>query len=824
MIRQRLRLQGIVQGVGFRPFVYRLAHELGLVGWVRNDAGGVTLEVQGAEAVLADFVERLRRDAPAASRIDAIEREVMPVEVAAAGFAILASDAGGVSQAVIGPDLCVCPACLAELFDPANRRYRYAFTNCTDCGPRYTIAARLPYDRASTSMAGFTQCPECLAEYTDPANRRFHAEPNACPRCGPQLTLLDANGLRIPGDPVAEALARIQRGEIVALKGLGGFHLACDARNPTAVAELRRRKDREEKPLAIMVANVASLAGLVHVSAAEVAALESPARPIVLLKKRDGGRLAPSPFKGEGWGEGELRGVDDGMPWLGAMLPYTPLHTLLYNEAAGRSSGISWLDEAQPLALVMTSANPHGEPLITDNAEALAQLQGIADAWLMHDRDILIRCDDSVLRCLPGSDAPQFIRRARGFTPTAIPLSNPTGVNAPTVRAEWREALYRGKGPALDTPAKQALGPNGLKIRFVTGGCDVLALGGFYKNALCFTRGSEAFLSQHIGDLDRVANCRALEAAVEHLQGLLQVQPQAIAHDLHPDFFSTQLALRLAERWQVPAIGVQHHHAHIAAVLAEHGVDEPVLGLALDGVGMGTDGSAWGGELLRVEGAGFERLGHLRPIGLPGGDRAAREPWRMGAAALALLGRGDEIATRFAAEPGAAQLAQLLAQGVPQTTSMGRWFDAAAGLLGVQPRMSFEGQAAMRLEGLAEAYGELHLDAALHALMVQADGLHLDLAPLLKALLTEPDAGRGAALFHAALIQALVDWVGLAAESSGLRIVACAGGCFLNAILARGLRQGLTERGLVMLEAQAAPPGDGGLALGQAWVIRQGVG
>ncbi|GAB2894283.1 carbamoyltransferase HypF [Uliginosibacterium flavum] len=762
--RLRLRLRGIVQGVGFRPFVHRLAHELDLLGWVRNDAGGVTLEVQGADAALAVFAERLRRDAPAAARIDAVETETLAPEADAAGFTILASEAGGANQAVIGPDLCVCPGCLAELCDPANRRYRYAFINCTDCGPRYTIAARLPYDRAHTSMASFTQCPACLAEYTDPFNRRFHAEPNACPVCGPQLTLLDASGQAIAGDPIAETLARIRRGEIVGLKGLGGFHLACDARNAAAVAELRRRKDREEKPLAIMVANRASLAGLAELGLEEATELESRARPIVLLRKLPGADAA-------------LPGVAPDLAWLGVMLPYTPLHYLLYHESVGRSPSASWLNEAQPLALVMTSANPHGEPLVTDNAEALTGLQGIADAYLLHDRGILIRTDDSVLRRQPGSGSPQFIRRARGFTPTAILLSR--------------------SGPP------------------------VLALGGFFKNALCFTRDEEAFLSQHIGDLDRVANCRALEAAVEHLQGLLQVQPQAVAHDLHPDFFSTQLALRLAERWQVPAIGVQHHHAHIAAVLAEHRIAEPVLGLALDGVGLGTDGTAWGGELLRVEGAGFERLGHLRPIGLPGGDRAAREPWRMGAAGLDLLGRGDEIATRFSAEPGAAQLAQMLARGVPQTTSIGRWFDAAAGLLGVQARMSFEGQAAMRLEGLAEAYGELRLNEALHVLSAQPSGLMLDLAPLLLDLLNEPDTGRGAALFHAALIQALVEWVGAAAESSGIRTVACAGGCFLNAILARGLRRGLAERGLQMLEARAAPPGDGGLALGQAWVVRQ---
>ncbi|QSI77993.1 carbamoyltransferase HypF [Niveibacterium microcysteis] len=772
MIRRRLRVTGIVQGVGFRPFTHRLAHALQLSGWVRNDASGVTIEVQGDAPALDAFAARLRTDAPSSAQIDTLEVEPCERLGDGAGFQILDSEAGGTQRATIGPDLCICPACLAELFDPANRRYRYAFINCTDCGPRYTIAARLPYDRANTSMARFAQCPACLAEYRAPGDRRFHAEPNACPSCGPRLGFFRAadDGKALPVsptvDPVAEALAHLRRGDVVAIKGLGGFHLACDARNASAVEKLRTRKNREEKPLAVMVANLASLSEFAAFGATEAAALNDVARPIVLLPKR-------------GDTDARLPGVAPGLGWLGAMLPYTPLQYLLFHEAAGRPSGTDWLAEPQPLTLVMTSANPHGEPLITDDDEALERLRGIADAWLLHDREILIRCDDSVVRPLAGQATPQFLRRARGYTPRAIPLA---------------AAASRH---------------------------DVLALGGFFKNTLCLTRGDQAFLSQHIGDLDRVANCRALEAAVDHLTGLLQVKPEALAHDLHPDFFSTRLALQLAERWQVPALGVQHHHAHIAAVLAEHKRDAPVLGLALDGVGFGTDGQPWGGELLRVDGAQFERLGHLRPLPMLGGDRAAREPWRMGAAALALLGRQDEITTRFAKEPGAAAVAQMLRGHAPTTTSMGRWFDAAAGLLGIQPRMSFEGQAAMRLEGLAQAVGPLRLAAPLHRIDTVAGRMQLDLSPALAELSEMADVKQAAALFHAALIYALADWVGAAAESQGIRTVVCAGGCFLNAILALGLRSALQHRGLTMLEAQAAPPGDGGLALGQAWVARR---
>jgi len=759
--RSRIEVRGVVQGVGFRPFVYRLANELALDGWVRNDGAGVTIEVQGDPNQIASMAERLTREAPPLARVESVAVQACAPRTAQ-GFAILESGRGK-AQTAIGPDSAVCADCLAELFDPHDRRYRYAFINCTNCGPRYTITRVIPYDRAATSMAAFEQCPACLAEYRAPAHRRFHAEPNACPACGPRLELLDATGASIAcTDPIAATLARLLRGEIVAIKGLGGFHLACDARNATAVEKLRTRKSREEKPLAVMVAGAPSLLPFAEVSSVERCLLASAERPIVLLRKRLGA-------------DQSLPGVAPGLAWLGAMLPYTPLQYLLFHEAAQRPIGTDWLDEPQDLILVMTSANPGGEPLVTDNAEALRRLAAIADCVLAHDRAILTRCDDSVLRAAsqPTGVGFQFVRRARGYTPRAIKLPRP--------------------GPA------------------------VVALGGYFKSTACVTRDDEAFVSQHIGDLDNAPTCSSLVDAVEHLCSILAIEPKIVAHDLHPDFFSTRHAARLARRFEARLLGVQHHHAHVAAVLAEHGEAGPTLGLALDGVGLGNDGGAWGGELLRVDGARFERLGHLRPLRLPGGDVAAREPWRMAAAALACCDRSAEIERRFHDEPAASTVAAMLARGVnaPETSSMGRYFDAAAGLLGVRRRMAFEGQAAMLLEGLADRNGEVAADPALFAVTASRQ---LDLTALLARLADETDPGFGAALFHATLVAALAEWVSSAAQACGIGKVACAGGCFLNAILARGLRAALAARGITMLEAMAVPPNDGGLSLGQAWV------
>ena len=753
-VRRAIRVRGLVQGVGFRPFVWRLARDLSVSGWVRNDAQGVAIEVQGDAPALERFMARLACEAPRLARIDRIEACEAPVR-SDAGFEIAASR-GGDALTGIAADTAVCDACLAELFDPRDRRYRYPFINCTQCGPRFTITGALPYDRASTSMARFALCGPCRAEFDDPADRRFHAQPNACAACGPSLALLDRAGTPLETtDVVTAALARLQAGEIVAVKGLGGFHLACDARNREAVAALRARKSREEKPLAVMVAGVASMEGLAYAGVAERALLESRERPIVLLRK---GRAC----------DASLHGVAPGVAWLGAMLPYTPVQYLLFHEAAGRPEGTNWLAEPQPLVLVMTSANPGGEPLVTGNAEALERLAGIADAFVTHNRDILVRCDDSVTRAT--SRGPAFIRRARGYTPAPIRLAAP--------------------GPS------------------------VLAVGGFLKNTVCATRGEEAFLSQHIGDLDNGASCRALEEAAFHLLDVLGISPQLVAHDLHPDFHSTRFAAGFASAHGIPAIGIQHHHAHVAAVAAEHGVRGPLLGLALDGVGLGTDGRAWGGELLRVEGGMCERLGHLRELALPGGDRAARAPWRMAAAALHAMGRGEEIVTRLR-HPAAATVSQMLKRefNSPRTSSAGRWFDAAAGLLGVREACSFEGQAAMLLEGLAARHGAV--EALADGYDLGSDGV-LDLLPLLANLAQAQDAGYGAALFHATLARALAEWVAAAAGRTGLSRVAFGGGCFVNHVLSNSLRANLERSGLSVLEARAAPANDGGLAFGQA--------
>jgi hydrogenase maturation protein HypF len=759
--RRAIRVRGAVQGVGFRPFVCRLARDLRLVGWVFNDAQGVSIEVQGPAQLLEAFERRLQREAPPLARVEHVESMSCAGDASDTGFQILASRAGRVKTS-IPPDTATCDDCLAELFDTTDRRHRYAFINCTQCGPRYTLTRALPYDRAMTSMAPFRQCPQCQGEYTDPMHRRFHAEPNACAACGPTLSLLDPQGRPIAGDAIAATLALLRAGRIVAIKGLGGFHLACDARDAEAVARLRQRKQREEKPFAVMAANRASTAVWVHLQPVEQSLLQSVERPIVLLPLR-----AERP-------DG-LAGVAPGLNMLGVMLPCTPIQYLLFHEAAGRPARRDWLEQAQDLLLVMTSANPGGEPLVIGNDEALTRLHGIADALLLHDREIVARCDDSVLR-LGATGAPQFIRRARGYTPRPIRLPR--------------------SGPS------------------------VLATGAWLKNTICITRGDEAFLSPHVGDLDNAPTCGALAEMADHLCAVLDVRPKGVAHDLHPDFFSTRFALEFAASRGLGVHAVQHHHAHIAAIAAEHGVQGPLLGLALDGIGLGTDGGAWGGELLHVDGSAFRRLGHIAPIGMPGGDVAAREPWRMAAAALQRVGRAAQIVSRFGHRPAAAAVSAMLARGFrcPPTSSMGRWFDAAAGLLGVRETAAYEGQAPMLLEALATMAEPFSPGSDLaERVRVDADG-HLDPSALIEHLADEEDASHGAALFHHAMADGLARWVSRAATTAGVRTVALGGGCFLNALLTSLLVRRLHAEGLRVLEAMQVPPNDGGIALGQAWV------
>ncbi|KPG00840.1 carbamoyltransferase [Rhodopseudomonas sp. AAP120] len=727
--RARVRVRGAVQGVGFRPFVYALAQRYRLGGFVANDPEGVLIEVEGG--ALPEFLVALRDEAPPLARVESIETEPL-LPRGEHRFDIAASRGGAVTTR-IGADAATCEACLDELFDPASRFHLYPFVNCTHCGPRYTLTLRLPYDRANTSMSRFAMCADCAREYSDPSNRRFHAEPIACPRCGPRLS-----------HPIADIIACLRAGGIVALKSLGGYHLLCDVTNEATVAELRRRKGRDAKPFAVMVASEASLDRIVEASAAERALISSVERPIVLMRQR--GALAPS--------------VTPGLQALGVMLPYTPLHHLIFHAAAGSTAGRAWQNEPVDLVLVATSANLGGDPIVTDDAER--KLTGVADLIVGHDRDIVVRADDSVTAIIDG--APSFIRRARGYTPR--PLTLPRAVPP------------------------------------------VLAVGAYLKNTITLTRGSEAFVSQHIGDLATADTVRFFEQTIDHLTHLVGTAPVAVAHDLHADFAST----RFAETLGLPLVAVQHHHAHVASIAAERGLDAPLLGVVLDGHGAGSDGGAWGGELLRVDGPRFTRLGHLAPLALPGGDAAAREPWRMAAAALHGLGRDSEIATRFPDQLRAAALAAMLAShGCATTTSAGRLFDAAAGLLGVCAVQSYEGQAAMQLEALVR-----HPRVLSGGWEIGAGTL--DLSPLLAHLADDIDARDGAELFHGTLAAALADWVVQAAEQTGLTTIALGGGCFLNRVLSEDLATRLRARGLVPLLARQLPPNDGGLSLGQAWI------
>jgi hydrogenase maturation protein HypF len=720
-----------VQGVGFRPFAYNLATRLGLSGFVRNDAEGVLIEIEGAGA--ERFLKELGRSPPPLARIDGLEVADAP-PLGGEGFIIDATRPGK-TMTRIGADAAVCEHCLEELFDPQSRFFGYPLVNCTQCGPRYTITRALPYDRTETSMARFPMCEACARDYADPSNRRFHAEPIACPSCGPKLNVT-----------VAEAAHALGAGKIVALKGLGGFHLLCDARDEEAVSRLRRLKARDAKPFAVMVVNLATAERFAELSPAERRLLADRARPIVLAKSR--GRVASS--------------VAPNLREIGLMLAYTPLQWLVLHALAGRPDYRAWRDAPSDLALVATSANLGGEPLIAADEDAFARLQGVADLIVTHAREIVVRADDSVMRVLDG--APAYLRRARGFAPDPIDL----GADGPSV----------------------------------------IAAGADLKNTVTITRGREAFISQHIGDLDDRETIRFREETIGRLTSILDVEPQCAACDLHPDFVST----RWAESLGLPLIAVQHHLAHVAAVVAEQRWRGPVLGAAFDGHGYGTDGASWGGELIALDGANWRRIGALAPLALPGGDLAARHPWRMGVAMLHRLGRLDDVESRFPAVPDARRLAGAFARGARfhETTSMGRLFDAAAALAGVCLIQRYEGQAAMELEALVEAPQTISGGWRIE------DG-RLDLAPALEMMLRERLAGREAAeSFHGALIEGLAEWIGREAERLGLKCVALGGGCFMNRVLAEGLTAELRRRGLDPALPRAAPTNDGGVSFGQA--------
>ncbi len=730
--RLRLRLRGAVQGVGFRPFVFGLAARFALGGFVRNDAQGVTLEVEGDRA--QEFLAALQSELPPLARVDGVE--IGKIAPRGERAFVIETTHQGVARTRIPADAATCEQCLDDLFDPQNRFFLYPFVNCTHCGPRYTLTRRLPYDRAQTSMAHFAMCADCARDYADPLSRRFHAEPIACPACGPRLS-------HEPG----EIVAALREGKIVALKGVGGFHLLCDATNAETVARLRLRKNREAKPFAVMVANEASVSLVARPGVEELALLRGAAHPIVLMESRQNLPDAIAPD----------------MARLGVMLAYAPVHHLLFHAAGGAR------DAANDFVLVATSANPGGAPLIASNEEARQKLATIADLIVTHDRDIVVRADDSVTQIIDG--APAFLRRARGFVPEPIDL----GADGPCV----------------------------------------LACGGHLKATLTLARGREAFVCQHVGDLSDAETFRFYRESAEHLLRLLDVTPQACACDLHPDYLST----RFAEESGAPVLRFQHHAAHVAAVGAEHGASGALLGVALDGHGLGQDefgepGGNWGGEVLRLDGrGGFFRAGHLAPMALLGGDRAAREPLRMGIAAFAALGRLDEGAGFFAARPEAAALARIFAaRPAPVTTSLGRLFDAASALLGFAQGQDFEGQAAMRLEALVRAPRALENGFLLRGGVV-------DFSPLLAHFIDEqPDPREGAELLHGTLIAGLGAWLSALARP-GERI-ALGGGCMMNQVLAEGLAGRLRAKGFAPLLARKIPPNDGGLSLGQAVLAR----
>ncbi len=750
-VRTSVRVEGVVQGVGFRPFVYSLAARLGLAGWVGNDVNGVFAEVEGSAHAVRDFLAALEREAPPLARVERVTAQAMTPS-GAAGFSIVASDRSGRRRALVSADSATCADCLAEMADPADRRFGYPFINCTNCGPRFTIVRDVPYDRPLTTMAGFAMCPDCAAEYHDPANRRFHAQPVCCPACGPRLRLLDAGGLEVAGtemagDPLAGAVTALRHGQVLGVKGLGGFHLAVDAASQEAAALLRARKHREDKPFALMVADVGAARELCEVDEAAAGLLTSTRRPVVLLARRPGAPVAGA--------------VAPGNRQLGLMLPYTPLHHLLLRDFAG--------------PIVLTSGNISDEPIAYQDADALHRLGGIADTFLTHDRPIHMRTDDSVVRPVRGRE--MLLRRSRGYAPEPLTL--------------------RGRFPR-----------------------PVLACGAELKSTFCLGTENRAFLSQHIGDLENYETLRSFTEGIEHFQRLFDITPEVVAHDLHPEYLSTKYALELDG---VELLSVQHHHAHIASCLADNEEDGPVIGVAFDGTGFGTDGTLWGGEFLLADLVDFERAGHLTGVPMPGGAAAIRQPWRMAAAYLdaaypdGLPGALAVAARNPQAWPDVLALAR---RGInaPVTSSAGRLFDAVAALLGVRDTINYEGQAAVELEQLAD----LAERAAYPAAIAEGSPLVVAGPDLMRAAAGELLAGVPPPVIAARLHNGVAAMISRAClllrERSGLGAVALSGGVFQNLFLLNGVTQLLENDGFRVLVHGRVPPNDGGISLGQAAV------
>lgn len=753
MVRKRVRVTGTVQGVGFRPHVHHLATGLGLRGFVLNDSRGVLIEVEGSPEVIEDFRVAVVEEAPPLASIESLEVEDLP-PIGDESFIIRPTPSGGRSDTPISPDIATCDECLAEISDPEARRFRYPFTNCTDCGPRFTITMSTPYDRVNTTMRAFAMCDLCRDEYEDPRDRRFHAQPIACPGCGPQLELLDPAGTAIEGDPIEEAARRIEQGAIVAIKGLGGFHLACDARAEGVVAELRRRKHRDEKPLAVMVASPAAAMRVADISDDAAAEMTSGARPIVLVPRKDAAGGNENPL---------AEGVSPGNRFCGLMLPYTPLHHLLM--------------QALDRPIVMTSGNLSDEPMVTTTGDAMQRLGGIADAFLVHDRDIYIRCDDSVIRV--EGDIGYPIRRSRGYAP----------------------------GPLLMTrPFPKT----------------VLAVGAELKNTFCLGIGRRATLSHHIGDLEDYEATSAYKAAIAHFIDVYEAELEVVAHDMHPEYLSTKWALGsdIEEK-----VAVQHHHAHIASCLADNGREDRVIGLALDGTGYGDDGHIWGCEVLSSDLVSYRRAAHLAYIPLPGGAAAVKQPWRMAAVYLQRAFGEDasdlslDVVKRTGSDWG--PILAMADRGInsPLTSSAGRLFDAVAALCGIRDVVTYEGQAAAELEQLADVAIEDGYPCSYE------DGT-ISGADLVAAAAEDLDRGRPpplvSARFHNGLAGALRRACLVVREDEGLSTVALSGGTWQNLFLTRRTRAMLIDEGFEVLTHRRVPPNDGGISLGQAVVAGAG--
>jgi hydrogenase maturation protein HypF len=756
-VRRRIHVSGIVQGVGFRPFVYRLASARRLAGQIANTAAGVVIEVQGPDEAVDDFLNRLPAEAPPLALITALD--VVDVGLNGDGeFRILPSEKSESVRTLIPPDIAICQDCLRELFDPNDRRYLYPFINCTNCGPRFTIVRSIPYDRPQTSMAVFHMCPRCRAEYADPLNRRFHAQPNACWDCGPRVELWDAGGRRMScADPIEEASVQIQVGAVVAIKGLGGFHLAVDATNTEAVRRLRARKHRVEKPFAVMVPNPRIAGIFCELDTHDGDLLMRPEHPIVLLRRKESGGIPAD--------------VAPSNKFLGVFLPYTPLHHVLFAKSRLR-------------AMVMTSGNLSEEPIAIGNSEAVERLAGVADYFLVHDREILCRCDDSVVRRVGGRV--RQLRRSRGFVPVPV--------------------FLKKKLPAT------------------------LAVGGELKSTICVLKGDEAFLSQHIGDLENVEAYKFFQESVEHLQKILEVRPSIIAYDLHPDYLAARWALAQNE---LKAAGVQHHHAHIASCMAENHLEGRVIGFALDGTGYGTDGRIWGGEVLLADYLDFERAAHLAYVPLPGGAAAIGEPWRV---ALSYLREafGPELLKlhipflRQIPEKKVLTVLQMLERQVnsPLTSSCGRLFDAVAALSNVRHEINYEGQAAIELEMCRdESSGGQPYPFA----MSESGGvLQVDSRPLFRAIVEDllhgATAGEVSQRFHDGLIDVLSRIAVKLRDRTSLNSICLSGGTFQNAYLAARLEQRMSEMGFDVFTHSQVPAGDGGLSLGQAVVAAHRMG